>query len=238
MLCVRERRLSKLMQVVPVASMVLLNALACTSALAAVVQGQFATGQNYTANYSVSNVKNSDGMTVERLLIKIKLNDGRPVIAYTYDADASPAVKASALGFLLITVNSGGMEGVATYNYLFPVEGKIRSIGVVNRQLHLGKTESVDVERSDTLDSKSVDTVVAKIIGYRSKEFVARENVYPGSALLLVANLNYQTIGSRKSFLDLLNDKEIQGDPIFYKKLVSVLKLGALSHCIRTQANK
>jgi hypothetical protein len=55
------------MRVVAVILITLLIALACTSALAAVVQGQFATGQNYTADYSVSDVKNGDGMTVERL---------------------------------------------------------------------------------------------------------------------------------------------------------------------------
>ena len=205
----------------------LLIAFARTSALAAVVQGQFATGQYYTANYSISDVKNSDGMAVERLSIKIKLDGSGSVMAYTYDVDAPPVVKASTLGFLLIAVNSGGMEGVATYNYLFPVEGEIRSIGVVNRQLHLGKTESVDVERNDALDPEIVDAVVAKIIGYEPKEFVARENVYPGSTLLFVANLDYRKIGSRKSLSNLLNDKEIRGDPIFYKKLASVLDFGA-----------
>jgi hypothetical protein len=207
--------------------MMLLNAFACTSALAAVVQGQFATGQNYTADYSISDVKNGDGMTVERLSIKIKLDDGGPVMTYTYDADAPPVVKASTLGFLLIAVNSGGMEGVASYNYLFPIKGEIRSIGVANRQLHLGKTESIDVERNDTLDSKSVNAVVAKIVGYKPKEFVVRENVYPGSTLLFVANLDYQAIGPRKSLLDLLNDKEVREDPIFYKKLASALDFGA-----------
>lgn len=204
----------------------LLGTCVAASVSAATVQGTFATGQAYAAQYSIADAKNADGMNIERLTIAVKLNGSADVSTYTYDADAPPVVRASTLGFLLIAVNSGGMEGSTAYNYLIPVNGKVSSIGVVNINFHLGKTESIEVVRDNEVEAKAIDSAIAKIISFRPAEFSRNENPYPGSALLFLGHVDYRSIDGYGSLVRLLSNQEISGDPKYVEKLKTTLGTG------------
>lgn len=188
------------------------------SASAESLHGKFATNQAYTAEYSVSEGENSDGMRIERVTVTVHIEGNRAPLTYEYDADDYPSVEANLLGFLSIIVNSGGMEGHVTYNYLLPHEGALVSVGTVQTSLHLGKVQSIDVAKSTRMSSDDVSRMVSSVVDFGARAFPRTRDPYASAAFLF---LGLKCRGGKDySFLKaLLTQKEIADDPVFYRKL-------------------
>ncbi|MGN6649541.1 hypothetical protein [Trinickia sp.] len=190
------------------------------SANAESLRGRFATNRAYTAEYSVIEAKDSDGMRIERVAITVYIEGNHAPLTYTYDADDYPSVQANPLGFLSIIVNSGGMEGHVTYNYLLPFKGLLESVGTVQTSLHLGKVESIDVEKNVNISSNDINEMVLGVVDFNSSAFRNARNPYVGSAFLLFGE-EYQNSQGYSDLMQMLGEKEIVDDPVFYNKLRS-----------------
>lgn len=188
------------------------------------LRGRFATGQAYSAEYSLSSGKNADGMRTEHVTITASLDGNRVPLRYEYDADDYPPVRKSPLGLLTIVTNSGGMEGAVTYNYVLPFNGALISVGTVQTPLHLGKAQSIDVRKNEDLSSEDVSRIVSRVVDFGGRALVSARDPYISAAFLFFG-LRCRG-GKDYSFLHtLLVEKEIADDPIFYRRLRSSICL-------------
>ena len=188
------------------------------SANAEPLHGKFTKNQAYSAEYSVSSGENSDGMRIERVTVTVHIEENRAPLTYEYDADDYPSVEASPLGFLSIIVNSGGMEGHVTYNYLLPYEGALVSVGTVQTSLHLGKVQSIDVAKSTKMSSADVSRIVSSVVDSGADVFPSTEDPYASAAFLFLG-LKCRGGKDYSSLKMLLTEKDIADDPVFYRKL-------------------
>jgi len=182
------------------------------------LRGNFANGQQYRGGYAVSDVTNSDGMKAHLVTLKLQL-DNIEVAPYTYIADDFPNIKASSLGLLLISVKSGGMEGSVTFNYVAPYKNSLTSIGIVQMTLHLGKIESISVQRNKNMTTGIINRWVVDATQLDQSALENHPNIYEHAGLLLLGTGNFASAISNAK-LDLsINSKDISDEPVLQKAL-------------------
>ncbi|CAB3796243.1 hypothetical protein LMG28688_04266 [Paraburkholderia caffeinitolerans] len=193
------------------------------------VHGKFFNGQTYEGDYSVTEGSNSDGMRVNPLTIKLRVDGGKSPLIYTYVADDLPSVKASDMGFLSVVVNSGGMEGSVTYNYVIPDRGALVSIGIVQTTLHLGKVESIDVQPNSRLTKKEVNEFIEGIVRFNLPALSAPLNAYSISILLLLGRGDFLTPEDNSRLSAIYMSKEISNDPVLLRAIEKIIGPGIQS---------
>jgi hypothetical protein len=197
------------------------------SANAESLRGKFATNQTYSAEFSVDDGENSDGMRIEHVTITVYLEGSHVPLTYQYDADDYPSVQASPLGFLSIVTNSGGMEGSVTYDYVLPFKGTLVSVGTVQTSLHLGKVQSIDIAKNPKMSSEDVSAMVSRVVDFGARVLPSAHDPHASAAFLFLGTTCRR--GKDYTFLKaLLAEKEIADDPVFYQKVRS-------SICLRSQ---
>ncbi|WP_338641091.1 hypothetical protein [Burkholderia pyrrocinia] len=187
------------------------------------VHGKFFNGQAYSGEYLVAEATNSDGMRVHPVTVRLKVDGEKFPLAYSYVADDIPSVKSNDAGFLLIVVNSGGMEGSVTYDYVVPIRGKLASIGTVQTTLHLGKIESIDVQPNKGLAKNEINELVEGIVRFNPSALTEPLNAYPAAILLLLGQGKFLTPAGDSGLSRLYVNKEISDDPVLLKAIKKVI---------------
>ena len=187
------------------------------------VHGKFFNGQAYSGEYLVAEATNSDGMRVHPVTVRLKVDGEKFPLTYSYIADDIPSVKSNDAGFLLIVVNSGGMEGSVTYNYVVPIRGKLASIGTVQTTLHLGKIESIDVQSNKGLEKKEINKLVEGIVRFNPSALSDPLNAYPTAILLLLGQGKFLTLADDSRLSKRYANKEISDDPVLLKAIKTVI---------------
>lgn len=190
------------------------------------LHGKFANGQAYSGEYSVTESTNSDGMRVNPVTVKLKVDGVNDLMLYTYVADDVPSIKSSDLGFLSIVVNSGGMEGSVTYNYVVPCHGNLLSIGIVQTTLHLGKIEHIDVQPNEKLSNSDIIEYIRKIIRFNPSALPTPSDAYSAATLLMLGQGNFLTPEDKSIRSDLYLNKEISNDPVLLQAIKRVISHG------------
>jgi hypothetical protein len=193
------------------------------SARAETVQGKFFNGVTYIGEHSFTESRNADGMRVNTVTIKLKIENEENPLRYTYVADDLPTVKANDMGFLSIIVNSGGMEGSVTYNYVVPDHGALISIGTVQTTLHLGKIESIDVQPNKNIPEDMVDFLAKQIVTSNPSALSDPSNSYSAATLLLLGRGKYLALADKSNLSALIGSKEISDDPVLLRAIKSVI---------------
>ncbi|MCC8403890.1 hypothetical protein LJ655_18685 [Paraburkholderia sp. MMS20-SJTN17] len=198
-----------------------------TAAMAESVQGKFYNKKRYIGKYLVDESSNADGVLVNPVIIKLKIEKEEGLLQYAYVADAPPSIKASDMGFLSIVVNSGGMEGAVTYNYVIPNHGVLTSIGTVKTNLHLGKIESIDVLSNKNLSVDEVNFFVRQIVEFNPSALSAPLNAYSAATLLLLGRGKFLTPEDDLRLSALCGNKEISDDPVLLRAIMRVIGCSA-----------
>lgn len=197
--------------------------LVTSNVAAATIQGKFFNEQAYSGEYSVSEVNNPNGLRVNPVAVKLAVDREKNIVSYTYIAEDIPSVKASDMGFLSIVVNSGGMEGSVTYNYVVPNHGALLSIGTVRTTLHLGKIESIDVQQNKNLTKNEINDFVRKIVRFNPLALSQPFNAYPAATLLLLGQGKFLTSEDDSTLSALLGNTEISDDPVLLRAIKNVI---------------
>jgi hypothetical protein len=207
------------------------------SANAESLHGNFINGLAYSGEYVVTESSNEDGMRVRPVILRLKIGKEASVVSYTYVADDLPNVKENNLGFILIVVNSGGMEGSVTYNYVIPRQGRLISLGTVQTILHLGKVENIDARPNANLTRDEVNEFIGEIVNFNPSALSNPVNAYPVAALLLLGRGKFLTHEDDKNLSALVNNNEISEDPVLLRYMKITLARGAIDGG-RVQAGK
>jgi hypothetical protein len=196
---------------------------ASNAARAESLHGKFPNGQAYSGEYSIAESSNADGMRVNPVTVKLKVDGEKDILLHTYVADDLPSVKASDMGFLSIVVNSGGMEGSVTYNYVILNQGALVSIGIVQTTLHLGKIESIDVQRDKNLTKDEINEFVKQIVRFNPPALSEPLNAYPAATLLLLGQGRFLTPEDDFRLSALYGNNEISADPVLLRAIKSAI---------------
>lgn len=178
------------------------------------VYGEFLGGQKYSAVNRFEDVVNEDGMRVKKNELVVRLEGRKEALVYKFESSSIPATRSSPFGFISIIVNSAGMEGSVRYEYLALNQGTLLSLGVVERQLHLGKTSSVEVQKKHGISSKLISSVIASIKSKKASLSTDNGSAYVHAALLLLSS-EPKDLAFNKVVFELSKNKEIKADPIF-----------------------
>lgn len=190
------------------------------------VHGVFASGQSYSGEYSISENVNPDGVKIFPLTIKLKIDSEENSLLYTYATDDIPSVEASGMGYLSIIVNSGGMEGSVTYNYVIIDHGILISIGIVRTTLHRGKVDSIDVQPNGDLQNDERNKYVRQILRFNPSRLREPSNAYSAATLLLLGKGKFMTQEDGVRVSVLCGSKEVSDDPILLEAIQKVIKSG------------
>ncbi|MEK2601957.1 hypothetical protein [Burkholderia arboris] len=202
------------------------------------IRGKFFNGQMYSGEYSVTEGVNSDGVRTNPITVKMTVGTEKNQLLYSYVADDPPSVKASDSGFLLIVVNSGGMEGSVTYNYVIPFRGKLVSIGTVQTTLHLGKIENIDAQPNKKLSKDEINSIIRSIVKFNPPTLIAPLNAYPTSTLILLGQDNYLMSPNYSELSKLYANKEISDDPVLLRAIKKVIGDGVQNDKTDNTQNK
>ncbi|MBC8738395.1 hypothetical protein F6X40_16595 [Paraburkholderia sp. UCT31] len=203
---------------------------ASTVARAESVHGRFFNGQTYIGEYLIAESSDADGMRVSPVAIKLKVEKEKNLLQYTYVANDLPSVKASGMGFLSIVVNSGGMEGSVTYNYVIPGHGVLTSIGTVQTHLHLGKIESIDARSNKNFSIDEVNFFVRQIGAFNPSALSEPSNAYSAAMLLLLGQGKFLTPEDELRLSALCGNKEISDDPVLLQAMKRVIGCDAQAY--------
>ncbi|MDR6482004.1 hypothetical protein [Paraburkholderia terricola] len=195
---------------------------ASNAARAESLHGKFANGQAYSGEYAIAESSNADGMRVNPVTIKLKVDGEKSLLQYAYVTDDLPSVKASDMGFLSIVVNSGGMEGSVTYNYVTLNHGALVSIGIVQTTLHLGKIERIDVQPNKNLTKDENNEFVRQIVRFDPPALSKPLNAYSAATLLLLSQGRFLTLEDDFRLSALYGNKEISADPVLLHAIKSI----------------
>jgi hypothetical protein len=208
-------------------SLAVLMFIASNAAKAESLNGKFFNGQAYSGEYSIAESSNADGMRTNPVTVKLNVDREKDLLVYVYDADDLPSVKASDMGFLSIVVNSGGMEGSITYNYVVLNHGALVSIGIVQTILHLGKVESIDVKPNKNLAKDEINEFVRQIMRFNPSALFEPLNAYYAATLLLLGQGRFLTPEDDFRLSALYRNKEISADPVLLRAIKRVITSAA-----------
>lgn len=184
------------------------------AACAESVRGKFFNGQMYGGKYLVEDVNHPDGNRIKSVVVKLTLGEEKSPRLYYYIADSPPSVRAGNMGFLSIVVNSGGMEGEVTYNYVIPFRGKLISIGTVRTTRHLGKVESIYVRPNERLSRGEINRFIRGIVKFNPPALTDPKNAYSIATLILLGQGRFLTPSDCDRLSKLYANKEISDDPV------------------------
>ncbi|MGF6531919.1 hypothetical protein P3T20_002709 [Paraburkholderia sp. GAS206C] len=199
--------------------LVVLTFTTSNAAKAESLHGKFLNGKTYRGEYSIAESSNEDGIRVDPVTVKLKVNGEKGLLLYTYIADDLPSIKASDMGFLSIVVKSGGMEGSVTYNYVILNHGALVSIGIVQTTLHLGKVESIDVQPNKKLTRDEINEFVRQIVRFNPPALSEPLNAYSAATLLLLGQGRFLTPEDDSRLSALYGNREISSDKVLLRAI-------------------
>jgi hypothetical protein len=195
---------------------------AFASARVEALHGRFSNGLAYSGEYSTTEARNADGMRVNPLTIKVKIDGETDPRLYKYIAEGIPTVQAGSMGVLVIIVSSGGMEGSVTYNYVIPNHGQLVSLGTVQTSLHLGKVENIDVQPNKQLARSKINESIVRIFRFNAAASSDPINAYSAAIMLLLGKGRFLTSEDHKNLSTLYANKEIQDDTVLLRAIEDI----------------
>ncbi len=207
------------------------------AAEAAPLQGRLANGTNFSGQYVVIDGRDDDGLLTHIVRIEGSVANESKQLKYEYAADDFPSVALSSLGYILVLVHSGGMEGRISYNYVTVLGHELVSIGVVQMQLHLGKVESIDVQSNQNLNDVQINKLVRDGFKFNLSMLGDSRNAYQAAALLLLARGKFIQGNETLNLIPLVSDKEISSDAFLLAKIEGIMRINGMAGEVPSGSN-
>lgn len=182
------------------------------------IHGEFLDGKKYSAEIRTDDVINEDGMRIRKSEVAVKLTDGTNKLFYKFESDSTPAVRSSPFGFISIIANSRGMEGRVRYEYISLYKNVLVSLGVVERQLHLGRTASIEIQKGQSVPPSITAKIIENIIANKESFALIDQSPYLFAALILLGRKS-ENNRFKELILKIVENKEITSDKIFREAL-------------------
>ena len=194
------------------------SALLFRNASAQDIHGKFLEGQKYSAVNRFEDAVNADGIRIKRNELTVKLDKDRTVLEYKFETDSVPVVKSNPLGVISITNNSRGMEGRVRYEYISLYKNGLVSLGVVERQLQLGRTTSIEIQKGQSVPPGITAKIIENIIVNKESFALIDQSPYLFAALILLGRES-ENSRFKELILKIVENKEITSDKIFREAL-------------------